>query len=98
MAYLVGILWGAHIVKKRGKSFLNIDEKISDDYIIWATLGIILGGRIGYVLFYNFEYYIVNPSQILAVWHGGMSFHGGLCGLIIATFIYLRKHKRNNFV
>ncbi len=62
-----------------------------DDFIVWATLGIILGGRIGYVLFYNFTYFLYNPLEIFAVWQGGMSFHGGLIGVITAMVLFARK-------
>ena len=64
-----------------------------ENYVPWVTLGIILGGRLGYVSFYNPSYYLANPSDILAVWHGGMSFHGGLIGAILTTYIYTRRHK-----
>ncbi|WP_458761393.1 prolipoprotein diacylglyceryl transferase [Afipia sp. TerB] len=59
-----------------------------DDFILWVTLGIILGGRTGYVLFYNFEYFIGHPMEIFAVWHGGMSFHGGFMGCVIAVLAF----------
>ncbi len=59
-----------------------------DDFVLWGTVGIILGGRLGYVLFYNPAYYLANPSEILAVWTGGMSFHGGFAGTVIAMVIF----------
>ena len=59
-----------------------------DDFLPWAILGVILGGRLGYVLFYQFELYAANPWEIAQIWHGGMSFHGGISGVIIATLIY----------
>jgi phosphatidylglycerol:prolipoprotein diacylglycerol transferase len=61
-----------------------------DDFVIWAALGVVLGGRIGYVLFYNFSYYISNPIAIPAVWDGGMSFHGGILGTTIAMILFAR--------
>ncbi|MGE4373105.1 MAG: prolipoprotein diacylglyceryl transferase [Xanthobacter sp.] len=61
-----------------------------DDALFWATLGVILGGRIGYVLFYNLPYYAENPGEIIAVWKGGMSFHGGLAGTILALLWFAR--------
>lgn len=64
-----------------------------EDYMTWAILGIILGGRLGFVLFYQPAYYLSNPAEILAVWQGGMSFHGGLLGVIIASYIYARRQK-----
>ena len=59
-----------------------------DDFVLWGTLGIILGGRLGYVLFYNPAYYFANPGEALAVWTGGMSFHGGFAGTVIAIFLF----------
>lgn len=59
-----------------------------DDFVLWATLGIILGGRLGYVLFYNPAYYFANPGEALAIWTGGMSFHGGFAGTVIAIFLF----------
>jgi phosphatidylglycerol:prolipoprotein diacylglycerol transferase len=70
-----------------------MSEKALDDWIMWAVLGIIIGGRLGYVLFYNFGYYISNPYQILAIWTGGMSFHGGLLGAIVSMFWFCKKYK-----
>jgi phosphatidylglycerol:prolipoprotein diacylglycerol transferase len=58
-----------------------------DDFVLWATLGIILGGRLGYVLFYNPAYYFANPGEALAIWTGGMSFHGGFAGTVSASFL-----------
>ena len=59
-----------------------------DDFLLWATLGVILGGRLGYVLFYNFDHYLANPSDILFVWRGGMAFHGGLLGVAVAMIAF----------
>ncbi|MDX5593913.1 prolipoprotein diacylglyceryl transferase [Pseudovibrio sp. SPO723] len=59
-----------------------------DDFVVWAALGIVLGGRLGYVLFYNPAYYAANPGEILAVWTGGMAFHGGFLGVVVAMVAY----------
>lgn len=64
-----------------------------DDFLVWAVLGVILGGRIGYVLFYNLAEYIQNPADMLKIWHGGMSFHGGLLGMATSTLVYSYRHK-----
>ncbi len=64
----------------------------ADDFVLWATLGIIIGGRLGYVLFYNPSFYWDNPSAIPAVWEGGMSFHGGFLGVSVACILFSRKH------
>jgi phosphatidylglycerol:prolipoprotein diacylglycerol transferase len=63
-----------------------------DDFLVWATLGVVLGGRLGYVLFYNFGTYLTDPLAVLKVWEGGMSFHGGLVGVLLATLLFTRKH------
>lgn len=63
-----------------------------DDLLTWVILGVILGGRLGFVLFYEPAYYLANPAQILQVWQGGMSFHGGFAGVILATAIYCRRN------
>jgi phosphatidylglycerol:prolipoprotein diacylglycerol transferase len=66
-----------------------------DDFLTWATLGVILGGRAGYVLFYKPDYYLANPDQIVALWHGGMSFHGGTLGVLTALVLFCRQRKIN---
>jgi phosphatidylglycerol---prolipoprotein diacylglyceryl transferase len=66
-----------------------------DDFLVWATLGVILGGRTGYVLFYRPEFYFANPSEILKLWHGGMSFHGGALGVVVAIWLFSRQRKIN---
>jgi len=78
-------------------NFTMIKQTVFDDLIIYLMIGIIFGGRLGYVIFYKFEYYSKNPSEILKLWEGGMSFHGGLLGVIIATIIF-SKIKRINFL
>ena len=62
-----------------------------DDFVVWSALGIVAGGRIGYVLFYDLAHYIAQPADILAVWHGGMSFHGGFLGMIVAMALFARR-------
>ena len=68
-----------------------VSRSMVDDFLLWATLGVILGGRLGYVLFYNVGYYLADPMRILEVWKGGMSFHGGLLGVVIATVLFARR-------
>lgn len=62
-----------------------------DDFVVWAAMGVVLGGRTGYILFYDLPKYIANPLDIVAVWHGGMSFHGGLIGVTLAMTLFARK-------
>lgn len=61
-----------------------------DDFVVWAAIGIVVGGRVGYVLFYDLPVFLANPVEIIAVWHGGMSFHGGLLGTILAMMLFAR--------
>ena len=103
IAYIVGIILGwiyaIKIIKKMAKkhNFTMIKQTVFDDLIIYLMIGIIFGGRLGYVFFYNFEYYSKNSSEILKLWEGGMSFHGGLLGVIIATIIFSKIKKINFF-
>jgi len=97
LAYIVGISLGWLYCKKK----LIKDSSvlvIFDDYITYLIVGIILGGRIGYALFYNLGYYLSNPIEILMVWNGGMSFHGGIIGVIIASMLFSNKYKINQFI
>ena len=102
IAYIVGIILGwiyaIKIIKEmaRKHNFIMIKKTVFDDLIIYLILGIVLGGRLGYIIFYDFEYYSRNLFEILKLWEGGMSFHGGLLGVIIATIIF-SKIKRINF-
>ena len=95
LAYILGILFSWFLLKFFNKKKPIMNKEAWDDWLYWAVLGIVLGGRIGYVLFYNFSFYFHHPLQILAVWHGGMSFHGGLLGSIIAMFMFCKKYKIN---
>ncbi|GHA17209.1 prolipoprotein diacylglyceryl transferase [Devosia pacifica] len=65
------------------------------DFASWAVLGIVVGGRLGYVLFYNLPYYVSNPAEIFAVWDGGMAYHGGMLGLVVAALLFTRKREGN---
>ena len=97
LAYIIGILLGWIYCKRK----LVKDEVIFnlfDDLITYLIFGIILGGRLGYTLIYNLNYYVQNPIEIFMVWEGGMSFHGGLIGVILATLIFSKKHKLNHFI
>ena len=97
LAYIAGILIGWFVAKKIFIQNDDINKKF-DDYITYLIIGIILGGRIGYILFYNIEYYLKNFYEIFALWNGGMSFHGGLIGVFVATFIFCKKHKINHYI
>ena len=97
LAYILGILIGWLICKKILIKNTNIKEKF-DDYVTYLIIGIILGGRLGYVLFYNFNYYLDNFFDIFKIWQGGMSFHGGLLGIIIASILFAKKNNQNPFI
>jgi len=96
LAYIVGILLGWFLSKKLFISEAKISEKF-DDYITFLILGLIIGGRLGYVIFYNFEFYINNLLDIFKIWQGGMSFHGGVIGIIIASYFFAKKNSQNSF-
>lgn len=70
-----------------------LNDQGVDDFLLYMACGIVLGGRLGYVLFYNPSYYAANPIEALAIWHGGMSFHGGLLGCVLALFLLARRYK-----
>ena len=97
LAYIMGIVIGWLLCKKVFIQKLDISEKF-DDFVTYLIIGIILGGRLGYVIFYNFDYYINNIFDIFKVWQGGMSFHGGLLGIIIASIIFAKKNYQNPFL
>ena len=102
-AYILGIIIGWWYGKKVLSQIClnnNINFKISlfDDYISYVIISIILGGRIGYILFYNLEFYLLNPLEVFFIWKGGMSFHGGLLGIIIATIFFSKKNNLDKLI
>ena len=89
LAYIGGLLLGWRIMRR----LVRLDPPVAsaeqvDDFLTWATLGVVLGGRLGYVLFYQPGFYLTHPMEALAVWQGGMSFHGGALGVIVATAVF----------
>ena len=94
LAYIAGLLIGwRYCLALAGRAPHLARPRDVDDFLVWATLGVVLGGRIGYVLFYNAGYYAAHPLQALEVWHGGMSFHGGALGVGLAIFLFTRARK-----
>jgi phosphatidylglycerol:prolipoprotein diacylglycerol transferase len=100
LAYVVGIMLGwlyaRHLTRKNNlwpgdTSPITITHL--DDFIVWATAGIVLGGRLGYILVYDFPSVAANPLRAFEIWNGGMSFHGGLTGTTIAMFLFARRNK-----
>ena len=89
LAYIFGLIISWSLARKMSvKSHSQFTILKIDDFLIWATFGIIIGGRLGYVLFYNLRYFWEFPLQIFALWEGGMSFHGGLLGIIVALILF----------
>ena len=97
LAYITGIIIGWLLCKKVLIQKSDINEKF-DDYITYLVIGIIIGGRLGYIIFYNFSYYINNFFDIFKVWEGGMSFHGGLIGIIVASILFSKKNNQDSFL
>ena len=98
LAYMAGMVLGLFyalkiVDAKKENCNLLITKKNIDEIFIWIVFGIIFGARFGYVIFYNFDFYLNNPLLILSLWEGGMSFHGGALGVIIAIISYSKYHK-----
>ena len=96
LAYIFGIIFGWIYCKK---ILIKNDtiQKLFEDYISYLIIGIIVGGRLGYVIFYNFTYFLNYPIEILMIWNGGMSFHGALIGIIIGTYFFCKNKNQNIF-
>ena len=93
LAYIAGLIGGWQYCLQLAKRPPNVvTPKHLDDFMVWATIGVVLGGRIGFVLFYQPGHYLANPGEIFQVWKGGMSFHGGLIGVILAMIVFARRH------
>jgi len=94
LAYIVGIIVGwRYCIWLAKKPPVIVTRLQLDDFVVWATLGVILGGRLGFVLFYQPSQYFAHPLTILQVWNGGMSFHGGCIGVIVAMLLFTRQIK-----
>lgn len=93
LAYLSGFLLGWWYALRLAARDGKISKDHIDDFLVWAVVGVIAGGRIGYVLFYNFSSYLGDPMEILRIWHGGMSFHGGALGVIAALLLFSWRKK-----
>ena len=97
LAYIFGIIFGWLYCKK----ILANEQKLLalfDDLITYIIVGVILGGRLGYVIIYNLEYYLENLLEIFMIWNGGMSFHGGLAGVLVAVTMFGKKHKIDSYI
>lgn len=93
VAYVLGIVLAWLIMLYFNRNLKLFDsKKFSDDFFMYMVLSIVIGGRLGYVLFYNFGFYITHPLDIFKLWEGGMSFHGGLAGVVCGTYLLARKY------
>ena len=96
VAYMAGLFGGWRYVRYLAtKAPRAISGQQIDDFLVWATIGVVLGGRLGYILFYKPLDYLHDPLEMFAIWHGGMSFHGGLLGMIAAIILFTRVNKLN---
>ncbi len=95
IAYIVGLsvgVWILNTLNKKQKAFKDLNQIL--DFAFWIFMaGVIVGGRLGYVLFYNLSYFVQNPAKIIAIWEGGMSFHGGFLACVIVGYFFFKKHK-----
>ena len=97
LAYVIGILFGWFLSKRIFIKDTLLKEKF-DDYIAYLIIGIIIGGRLGYVLLYNPNYYLNNLIDVFKIWQGGMSFHGGLVGVIATSVLFAKKNDQDSFI
>ena len=97
IAYVLGFLIGLYLIKKINNQFSSpLKNKLIDDFFVWSVIGVILGGRVGYFIFYQTSSIINDPISIFFIWQGGMSFHGGVIGILFSILIY-SNYKRINF-
>lgn len=93
LAYIVGLVLGWRLMRRLVRLPPDVASQLqTDDFLSWATLGVVLGGRLGYVLFYQPGFYLAHPLKALEVWQGGMSFHGGALGVAVAAIWFCRKN------
>jgi phosphatidylglycerol:prolipoprotein diacylglycerol transferase len=101
LAYVAGLVFGWWYIRRLAATdrlwngLPRPHPDSIDDLLVWMTFGVVLGGRLGYVLFYNFNDYLANPTEILSIWHGGMSVHGGFVGTALAQYLFARRRGYN---
>ncbi len=94
LAYIASLVIGWQLMRRLAARPPAVATPVQvDDFLTWATLGVVLGGRLGYVLFYQPAVYLAHPAQIFAVWEGGMSFHGGMLGVAVAIVVFCRRNR-----
>ena len=98
LSYIFTFIFGSILIKKLNKKSLNNLSDIQiDKFFVWAVLGVIIGGRVGYVLFYQLQLFFQDPLYIFQIWKGGMSFHGGLIGMIFAIYLFAKQNNLSFF-
>ena len=98
LSYIFTFIFGSILIKKLNKKSLNNLSDIEiDKFFVWAVLGVIIGGRVGYVLFYQLQLFFQDPLYIFQIWKGGMSFHGGLIGMILAIYLFAKQNNLSFF-
>ena len=98
LSYIFTFIFGSILIKKLNKKSLNNLSDIQiDKFFVWAVLGVIIGGRLGYVLFYQLQLFFQDPLYIFQIWKGGMSFHGGLIGMILAIYLFAKQNNLSFF-
>ena len=98
LSYIFTFIFGSILIKKLNKKSLNNLSDIQiDKFFVWAVLGVIIGGRVGYVLFYQLQLFFQDPLYIFQIWKGGMSFHGGLIGMILAIYLFAKQNNLSFF-
>ena len=98
LSYIFTFIFGSILIKKLNKKSLNnLSDVQIDKFFVWAVLGVIIGGRVGYVLFYQLQLFFLDPLYIFQIWKGGMSFHGGLIGMILAIYLFAKQNNLSFF-
>ena len=98
LSYIFTFIFGSILIKKLNKKSLNNLSDIQiDKFFVWAVLGVIIAGRVGYVLFYQLQLFFLDPLYIFQIWEGGMSFHGGLIGMILAIYLFAKQNNLSFF-
>ena len=98
LSYIFAFIFGSILIKKLNKQSFNLLSSTQiDNFFIWALIGVIIGGRLGYVFFYQPKLFFSNPFYLFEIWKGGMSFHGGLIGMILSIYLFAKKNNVNFF-
>ena len=98
LSYIFAFIFGSILIKKLNKQSFNLLSSTQiDKFFIWAVIGVIIGGRFGYVFFYQPKLFFSNPFYLFEIWKGGMSFHGGLIGMILSIYLFAKKNNVNFF-